>query len=374
MRYSEGFRLPGAADALVREIHRRVEQLTQAGWGRVQIMEVCGTHTMSVGRYGLRRRWPSNLRLVSGPGCPVCVTDPGYLDTALELGRRGATLTTFGDLLHVPASDGQTLARFRSAGGDVRVCYSPLDALDHARREPDRPVVFLAIGFETTIAPVLRALELAREGGVKNFTALTAFKRVVPAMDAVLQTPEMKLHGFLCPPHVSTVIGADAYRGIVERYGTPCVVAGFEPLDILWGVSTLLELIQGRSARVVNCYARVVRAAGNPRAQRLIEEWLEPCAAVWRGFGELPDSAFRLRSEHAEFDAETQFGIQVQPGRVSRGCRCGEVVAGRLDPPECPLFGRSCTPAQPIGPCMVSAEGSCAAWYKYERMGAASHV
>jgi len=338
----------------------------------IRVMEVCGTHTMAVGRYGLRRRLPDGLRLISGPGCPVCVTDGGYLETALELAQRGVGIATFGDLLQVPTAGGDSLAACRARGGRVQVCYSPLDALRAAATEPDREWVFLAIGFETTMAPVLAALERARATGLRNFSLLVAFKRVLPAMEAVLADGRAALDGFLCPPHVSTVLGASAYRPIAERYRRPCVVAGFEPLDILAALVELVDMLATGRAEVRNEYSRVVTERGNARAQRLIETWLEPCTARWRGLGELPESGYRLRSDYAAFDAEHRHGLPVRAGRESRGCRCGDVIAGRMDPPECPLFARACTPDSPIGPCMVSSEGSCAAWFKYERTEAPS--
>lgn len=367
MRYSDAFRDSAACPALLGALREAVRPLAAAG-RRIQVMEVCGTHTMAIGRHGLRRLLPAEIKLISGPGCPVCVTDSGYLDAAIALGRRGAALATFGDLLHVPASDGHTLSQWRSAGEDVRTTYSPLEALEAARAQPDRPVVFLAIGFETTIAPILSTLVRARAEGLRNLSLLVAFKRVLPAMSAVLDSPGAAIDGFLCPPHVSTVIGSEAYRAIADRYGRPCVVAGFEPTDILEALVALTRRIVRGEAGVENRYARVVTPGGNRRAQALIEEFLEPADAVWRGFGRLPNSGFRLRAVHAEFDAERRFGLDVRPGGEPAGCRCGDVVAGRLDPPDCPLFARRCTPFRPVGPCMVSSEGSCAAWYKYDRM------
>lgn len=370
MRYSDGFRQPAAAEALVRILHEKMAavRLRRAS---LSVMEVCGTHTMAVGRHGLRRRLPEGLRLISGPGCPVCVTDAGYIETAIELAERGLGIATFGDLLHVPTAAGDSLAACRARGGRVQVCYSPLDALRAAAAEPGREWVFLAIGFETTIAPVLATLQRAEEAALGNISALVAFKRVLPAMEAVLADGRAAIDGFLCPPHVSTVIGAAAYKAIAERHGRPCVVAGFEPLDILAALVALVELAAEGRAEVRNEYARVVTEQGNPRAQRRIAEWLEPCAARWRGLGELPDSGYRLREDRARYDAERRHGVTVRAGHDAPGCRCGDVIAGRMDPPQCPLFGRVCAPDSPVGPCMVSSEGSCAAWFKYERAEAA---
>lgn len=338
----------------------------------LRVMEVCGTHTMAVGRQGLRRRLPDGLRLISGPGCPVCVTDSGYLETALKLATRGVGIATFGDLLHVPTADGDSLAACRARGGRIQVCYSPLDALRAAVAEPVREWVFLAIGFETTIAPVLVTLERAKMAGVANFSLLVAFKRVLPAMEAVLSDGRTSIDGFLCPPHVSTVIGASAYWSIAARYGRPCVIAGFEPLDILAGLMEIVRLVAEGRAEVRNAYARVVTEYGNPHAQRMIAKWLEPCSVPWRGLGELPDSGYRLRVAYQQFDAERRHDVQIMSSPGAPGCRCGDVIAGRMDPPACPLFGEGCTPDSPVGPCMVSSEGSCAAWFKYERVEATS--
>lgn len=371
MRYSDGFRQPAAAEALVRMLHERMA-VARSRRGAIAVMEVCGTHTMAVGRHGLRRRLPEGLRLISGPGCPVCVTDAGYIQTAIELAESGLGIATFGDLLQVPTAGGDSLAACRARGGRVQVCYSPLDALRAAAAEPGRKWVLLAIGFETTIAPVLATLQRAHDAGLGGLSALVAFKRVLPAMEAVLADGRVAIDGFLCPPHVSTVIGAAAYRAIAERHGRPCVVAGFEPLDILAALVALVELVAEGRAEVRNEYARVVKEEGNPRAQRLIEEWLEPCAARWRGLGELANSGYRLREDRAWYDAERRYGVTVRTGRDAPGCRCGDVIAGRMDPPQCPLFRRMCTPDSPVGPCMVSSEGSCAAWFKYERAEAAA--
>lgn len=365
MRYIDGFRGPRAAAYLRREIERHAAVL--AGRGRsVQLMEVCGSHTMAIGRFGIRGMLPENVGLLSGPGCPVCVTDAGYVDAAIELCRRECVIATFGDMLRVPGSE-STLAQARSEGGRVEVCYSPEGALELARRLPGRQVVFLAIGFETTVAPVVSLVAAAEREGLENLSLLVAFKVVPPALEALIADPEVRIDGFICPAHVSAIIGSEAYRPVVDEHGLPCVVAGFEPLDILYGISGLLELLAEERPGLVNQYSRVVRPEGNPKAQRLIETYLEPVDAAWRGLGLIPASGLGLRARYSAFDAERRFGVEAGGGRTDPRCRCGEVLKGRVRPPECPLFATVCTPRQPVGACMVSSEGSCAAYYMYSR-------
>ena len=365
MNYLDGFRNPDAARQLRLEIAAVAARLGSRP-RPVNIMEVCGSHTMAIARYGLRDLLPPGIELISGPGCPVCVTDAGYLDAALELARRGLTIATFGDMLNVPGS-GETLAAARAGGACVEVCYSPLAALELARRHPDRQVVFLAIGFETTIAPAISLVDSAIRERLDNLSLLVAFKLIPPALRALAADPEIHVDAFLCPAHVSAIIGANAYASFVRDFQVPCVVAGFEPLDILLGIKGILAQLAAGEARVENQYSRVVRAEGNRLAQALMEKYLEPAAAVWRGFGAIPDSGLALRAEFAHYNAEVRHGLTIVPGRPDRRCRCGDVLKGKIRPADCPLFGQACTPLRPVGPCMVSAEGSCAAHYKYCR-------
>jgi hydrogenase expression/formation protein HypD len=369
VKYIEGFRDPRAAAAIRTTLQALGATLAQAG-RTVRIMEVCGTHTMAIARYGIRDLLPPNVELISGPGCPVCVTPTSYIDAAIELARRGAIVVTFGDLLHVPGS-ASNLAACRAGGAVVEVCYGPARAIELARRDPRWDVVFLAIGFETTIAPVLSIVDAAIREGLGNVTLLTAFKVVPPALRALLADPELRIDAFLCPAHVSAIIGADAYRPIAGEYHVPCVVAGFEPLDILLGLQGILEQACRGAAEVDNQYGRVVKPGGNRYAQALMARYLQPIDAAWRGIGVLPQSGLGLRPEYAAFDAERRHGVTVQLGKENPACRCGEVLKGKLRPPECPLFGRACTPDQPVGPCMVSAEGTCSAYFKYSGVGAA---
>lgn len=359
----DSFRDPAAAGALRAQL-RTLGEILAARGRAARIMEVCGSHTMSIARYGVRDLLPPNVALLSGPGCPVCVTAPGYIDAAIEAARGGAVLATFGDLLHVPGSR-ETLADCRAEGGRIEVCYSPRSAIAIARANPDREVVFLAIGFETTIAPVVSLVDLALRGAVRNVSLLTSFKRVPPALRAVLGDPEVRVDAFLCPAHVSAIIGMLPYEPFAKAFGRPCVIAGFEPLDILYGLCGILsQLVEGRSV-VENRYERVVRPDGNPQARAVMNRFLEPADAPWRGLGMLPGSGLVLRPEYAAYDAEKRLGIRMGPGIEAPECRCREVIKGKIPPGNCPLFATRCTPENPVGPCMVSAEGSCAASYKY---------
>lgn len=363
MKYIDGFRNPAVAAAIRRRLESLAASLQSAGRS-VNVMEVCGSHTMAIARYGIRGVLPANVNLISGPGCPVCVTAARYIDVAIELAQRGARVVTFGDMLPVPGSS-STLAECRAQGGCVEVCYSPLRAVEVAEAHPDREVVFLAIGFETTIPPVISIVESALRKGIKNVSLLTAFKLVPPALQALLADPELKIDAFLCPAHVSAIIGADAYRPFAGERGVPCVIAGFEPLDILYGLQGILEQLVRGEATVENRYARVVKSEGNRSAQELMARYLQPVDAAWRGIGTIPASGLGLRPEFELFDAEKRHGVTVGLGSENAACRCGEVLKGKMRPPQCLLYGTACTPDHPVGPCMVSAEGTCSAWYKY---------
>jgi hydrogenase expression/formation protein HypD len=359
MKYVDEFRAPGLIAGLARAL-----AAADLGGRPYRIMEVCGTHTMAIGRFGLRRLLPEGVKLISGPGCPVCVTPKSYLDRAAALGRAGVTLATFGDMMRVPAST-TDLLRLRAEGADVRVVYSTLDALAYARERPDLKVVFLAVGFETTAPTVAAALKRARAEGVANFFVLAAHKLIPPAMRALCRAPGLALDGFLCPAHVSAVIGGRAYDDFPRDYGVGCAIAGFEPADILRGVYLLLAQRAAGVPRVDNEYTRVVKDDGNAAARAVMAEVFEPADAEWRGFGVIPASGLRLRDEYAAFDAARAFDVAVEPTAPDMGCRCGDVLSGALEPEGCALFGAACTPESPVGPCMVSSEGTCAAAYKY---------
>jgi len=359
MKYVDEFRDPALIAALARSL-----AAVAAGERAYRFMEVCGTHTMAVARFGLRRLLPANVELISGPGCPVCVTPTSYLDHAVALARAGCVLATFGDMMRVPAST-TDLTGLRAAGADVRVVYSTLDALAYAAAHPDRNVVFLAVGFETTAPTVAAALRRARAEGVSNFFVLVGHKLIPPALRALCRTPALALDGFLCPAHVSAVIGARAYEEFPRDWGVGCAVAGFEPTDILRGVYLLLRQRAAGEPRVDNEYGRVVKAEGNAAARAVLDEVFAPADAEWRGLGVVPASGLALRDAYAAFDAARAFDVAVEPTAPDAGCRCGDVLTGTLAPEGCALFGGACTPATPVGPCMVSSEGTCAAAYKY---------
>lgn len=360
MKYLSEFRNRPDTENLVRRI-----RAIPLGGRRITLMEVCGSHTMAIHRFGLRRLLPEEVRLVSGPGCPVCVTGVGYLDRALAMARLpGVTLATFGDMIRVPGSR-ETLAGARASGADVRVVTSTLEAVRFARQNPARRVVFLGIGFETTSPTVAASVQQAEAEGVANYFVFVGHKLIPPAMRLLAASPDLRVDGFLCPAHVSTIIGTEPYRFLAEEHGKACVVAGFEPLDILRGVEMLLRQIVGGSPRVENEYSRVVRPEGNREALRLLDEVFAVVDDTWRGFGTMPRSGYTFRERWAAFDAAARLPVDPGPPVEPPGCRCGDVLRGLIDPPECPLFGSACRPESPAGACMVSSEGTCAAWFRH---------
>jgi hydrogenase expression/formation protein HypD len=336
---------PQAVAALADRVRQAAEKLAR----RVTLMEVCGTHTHAIAAAGLRRLLPAKVRLIAGPGCPVCVTPVGYVDHAEALARRpGTIVTTFGDLLRVPSSRG-SLERVRGEGADVRIVYSPRDALQIARENPGSTVVFLAVGFETTVPTVAGALAEAESDGVANFLILSGHKIMPPPMRALARDPEVQVDGYLLPGHVSVITGSNAFAFVAEEFGMPAVVVGFTPTDVLRGVEALVACL----------------AAGKPEA--LVARFFTTADVVWRGLGTIPGSGLALRPEFAHRDAAL-LEVEVPEPEEPAGCRCGEVLKGSIDPPECPLFATACTPTEPIGACMVSSEGTCAAWYRHERL------
>jgi hydrogenase expression/formation protein HypD len=329
------------------------------------IMEVCGTHTMAIARYGLKKLLPENVRLVSGPGCPVCVTPKEYVDHAVALARTpDVTVATFGDMMRVPGSSANLLT-LQAEGADVRVVYSPREALEAARAEAGRRVVFLGVGFETTAPTIAATVKEAAADGVGNFYVLSAHKLIPPALTALCGMDDLALDGFLYPAHVSAIIGARAYEFVARDYGLPGVVAGFEPVDIMQGVCLLLKQYAGDARRVDNQYARVVKAEGNRRAQELLAEVFEPADSRWRGLGDMAASGLAFAPAYEGFDAARAIPVEVEETAPDAGCICGDVLTGARAPAACGLFGGRCTPETPVGPCMVSSEGSCAAAYKY---------
>jgi hydrogenase expression/formation protein HypD len=364
MRYVEEYRSPELAKRLAEQI----AELAEPG-RRYKFMEVCGGHTHTIYKHGIEDLLPPEVELVHGPGCPVCVIPMGRQDDALSIAEREEVIfTTFGDMLRVPGSHG-SLLEARARGADVRMVYSPLDALKLARANPERQVVFFAIGFETTAPSTALTLLRARDEGLRNFSVFCNHVTIIPGVRAILGSPDLRLDGFIGPGHVSTVIGLRPYRFIARDYGKPVVVSGFEPLDVLQGVYLILrQLAEGRR-EVENQYTRVVRDQGNPKALQVLGETMELRTTFeWRGLGFISQSALKLRDEFAAWDAEVRYEI---PGiRVAdpKACQCGEVLKGVIKPWECKVFGTACTPDHPIGTCMVSSEGACAAYYNFGRL------
>jgi len=367
MRFVDEFRDGGLARDLAESIRREVDR-------PIKLMEVCGTHTMAIARYGIKSLLPENLKLISGPGCPVCVTPQTQIDSYIALGRsRDTILATFGDMVRVPGSV-STLEKERAAGADVRVVYSPMDAVSAAEEHPDKRVVFFGVGFETTTPAVALAIVEARNRGLANFHVLCAHKTIPPAMSALAGDPDVAIDGFICPGHVSTIIGGAAYEPVARDCGIPCVIAGFEPLDVLQAVLMLVrQAVRGRSEVEVQ-YSRAVSQEGNPAARECVAAVFEPADAEWRGIGMIPSSGLRFRLEFAAFDADRVFGdMRGQETRAQRAgiatqqaaCECGSVLKGLKSPQDCLAFGSVCTPENPLGPCMVSSEGACAAEYRY---------
>ena len=345
-----------------------LEAIAALPLGETRIMEVCGTHTMAIAEAGIRSLLPEHIQLISGPGCPVCVTPPEDIDAVLDLAmEKDVILTSYGDMLRVPGSrKGDSLLRRRALGADVRIVYSPMDALETAAQEPGKQVIFLGIGFETTAPGTAAAVLTAKERGLKNFTVYSMLKSVEPALRALMAMEGFSVNGFLCPGHVATIIGETGFQFLPTEYGMPGVIGGFEPEEIRTAVYLLLKQIAAGEAKIQNAYPRAVRPEGNPLARRMLEQSFELETARWRGLGEIPDSGFGLRKELEAYDAGKRFSIQAGKPALPNGCRCGDVITGKIRPRQCPLFGKICTPEDPVGPCMVSSEGACAAAYKYQ--------
>jgi hydrogenase expression/formation protein HypD len=357
------------SDFLIKKIND-----TSSNLGTIRIMEVCGTHTMSIARNGVKAVLPKNIELLSGPGCPVCVTDQGEIDGALELSdNRSNIIVTFGDMLKVPGSDGLNLEQARAAGCDIRVVYTPRDAIKIAVQSNGKTVVFISVGFETTSPAVALVVKEADMRQIKNLKILALNKLIPPAMHAVAE--ESKINGFICPGHVSVVIGTKSYKVFPDKYGIGAVVSGFEAIDILESIYMLVKQIEEKRPAVENQYSAVVSKDGNPIARRAIHEVFEKCDARWRGLGKIKSSGLRLNKDFRFYDALSHFGIKMKRSSGQEGCECGEILKGKLNPRECGLFAIACTPDSPIGPCMVSSEGSCAAeFYFADNSGEKSYV
>lgn len=363
MRYIDEFRDPALARALLRRIEQRAAS-------SVRIMEFCGGHTHAIFRFGIRSLLPPSVQMLSGPGCPVCVTSTSDLDHAIAIARwPGVILATFGDMLRVPGSRG-SLQDARAEGADVRMVYSPLDALRMAEANPRRQVVFLGVGFETTAPGVAASIQEAALAGLHNYLVLPLHKLTPPATRAILDAGEVRLSGVLGPGHVTTIIGTDAWEFLPREFNVPIAVAGFEPLDILRAIDMLVAQIAEGRARVDNAYSRSVVPHGNATALGVMSHVFEVCDANWRGLGRLPASGLRMREEYSAHDAARAFPIAIPAVREQPGCRCGEVLRGVALPTECALFRRVCAPENPVGPCMVVSEGACAAYYQYAEVPA----
>lgn len=357
MRYSDEFRNPELVLGLVEEIRRHAKT-------HCSFMEVCGGHTMAIHRYGLRELLPTTIKLLSGPGCPVCVTHISFIDKAIAISRqRNVILATFGDLIRVPGSS-STLDKERMKGSEVRVVYSVMDAIQLAASLPDFEVVFLGIGFETTAPTSAAAIVKAKELNLNNFSILSSHKVMPPVMEALIHEG-VNLNGYLAPGHVSAITGTEMYQGIANQLGLSVVVSGFEPSDILSSILMLVKQVEEQRSNVEIQYSRVVKMEGNQVARALMETVFEPCDDWWRGFGVIPHSGLRIRKEYAQWDANIKFQVAVEPVNEPKGCICGSILKGLKEPKHCPLFGKVCNPENPVGACMVSNEGSCAAYYKY---------
>ncbi len=347
---------------LVRRIVGKANELLEKIGREVKIMEVCGTHTMAVARHGLKRLFRENLDLISGPGCPVCVTPDSGFSLAFQAAETGRTLTTFGDMMRVPLNR-RSLSTLRSEGSDVRVVYSPYDALKMAEKEPEKEFIMMGIGFETT-SPLFASIMLqCRIRGVRNLRLISLLKMMPPALNTLLEAEDLEIDGLILPGHVSTIIGVKPYVELIEKHGVPAVVTGFEPVDIVESIRMILQQLVENRSRVENEYARTVRYEGNVKAIRLMHEVFKPVDSEWRGLGVIAGSGLALREEFKFFDAVEEYGLKpVETGKPS-GCLCGEVVRGSRKPVECRLYRKVCRPDNPVGPCMVSSEGACAAYY-----------
>lgn len=344
---------------LVSDLAARISSL---GVTSAELMEVCGTHTVSLARYGVKSLLPSGVRVVSGPGCPVCVTSDSDMDLAFQAARaEGTTLATFGDMMRVPVN-GTCLLDLKAGGADVRIVYSPFDVLSLPMRGT---TVFFGVGFETTSPGVAALLREADRRGVRDLCLISCFKLIPPALRAILSAGDTRIDGLILPGHVSTIIGTRPYEFLVDEFGVPGVIAGFEPVDLMIGIYVLLKMIKDNRAALVNAYTRSVRPEGNQEALKLLDEYFEPADAEWRGLGRIPKSSLVLRPEHSDYDATKRLQLERNQIAEPSGCRCADVIRGAALPTECPLFSKKCTPENPIGPCMVSSEGSCAAYYNY---------
>ncbi len=359
MEYIDEYRNPDRVGFLAEQIRRTSHK-------PIKLMEVCGTHTVTVVRNGIRDLLPDHITLISGPGCPVCVTPIEEINRPIALAQKQEIgIVTFGDLLRVPGSE-TSLLKQRGEGADVRVVYSAYDGLRLAEQNENRQMVFLGVGFETTAPTVAAVIQRAKEARISNFSVLSMHKVLPPALEALLQSPELEIDGFICPGHVTTIIGTEPYGPIARDFHVPCVVAGFEPVDLLQAITLLVQQIEKGEAKVEIQYRRAVSREGNPKARAVLEEVFEPCDSAWRGFGLIPKSGLSIAAPYGDFDASRRYEMTPVEAREPKGCLCGRILRGLSQPPDCSLFRRVCTPDNPVGACMVSSEGTCAAYYKYD--------
>jgi hydrogenase expression/formation protein HypD len=347
-------------------LQRLRQELAETRNGRLRFMEVCGTHTVAIFRSGLRSLLPEGVEHLSGPGCPVCVTHEREIAACTYLaGKEGVVIATFGDLMRVPGPGGLSLKQAKADGAEIEVVYSPLDALALARRRRDRTVVFLGVGFETTAPAVAATVQMAGEQGTPNFAVLALHKLVPPALEALLSQDTDDIDGFLLPGHVSTILGVRPYAFIAGKHGKPGVIGGFDPADILQSLLLMATMRKTERPAIINQYQRAVDDEGNPRARAILFDVFAPADAHWRGLGLIPHSGLAMREAYARFDAWRRYAVSLPELPETAGCQCGDVLKGRISPHQCRLFGTACTPAKPVGPCMVSTEGSCAAYFMY---------
>lgn len=344
-----------------------ITSIREMNLGDINIMEVCGTHTMSIAKAGIKTMLPSNVHLISGPGCPVCVTPKEIIDEILKLSEKdNLIITTYGDMLKVPGSvRGDSLASRKALGADVRIVYSPMDALKIAKDNKDKEVVFLGVGFETTAPGTAMCIKEAYENNLDNFSVLPMLKKVKPSIYALKDDKRFNVQGFLCPGHVAIIIGEDGLRFISDDLKIPAVIAGFESEDILLAIYKLCLQIKDHNPHLENAYQRMVSKEGNLLALKMLDEIFEPVDDIWRGLGYIKDSGFGIKEKYAKYDAKKKYNITYKELTEDKLCKCGDVIKGLINPSDCPMFGKVCTPSDPIGPCMVSSEGSCAAMYKY---------
>jgi len=358
IKHLEEYRDPDISRAIIDNIKKTSRK-------KVRLMEVCGTHTMSIFRSGIRSLLPDTISLLSGPGCPVCVTDQKEIDAFIELSKiDDVIIATFGDLLKVPGTK-SSLQKERAEGREIRIVYSTFDAVEIARKNPDKKVIFLGIGFETTAPTIAASILSARDKNIDNYFVFSAHKLVPPALGTLMKNKNIRINGFILPGHVSVIIGTRAYLPFFERYKIPCAITGFEPADILQAILSLVRQIEDGNPKLENLYQRAVTFDGNEKAKKIMRDVFETVDTAWRGIGVISESGLKIRNKFASFDAENMFEFDLPETIEPKGCACGEILQGIKTPPECALYKKICTPINPVGPCMVSSEGTCAAYYRY---------